>query len=386
MLGLFLLAIPVNKISADLTEDYKNTQEQIKVLEQKIAEARGQQQTLKGTITYLDHQIALTKVQIEQTEGELKVLGEDITILMVKIDRLDINLNEVSTLLVSRVGAAYKRGYFKPMYVFLSAGGFNEFFENNKYLKVVQNNDRKILLELQNSRDQHQQQKSIKEAKQTEVEEKQLTLQSQKVALGQQQNQKQELLDLTKNDEVKFQNLRAKFLADLESISRALSSSGAKIGKVNKGERIAGVGNTGCSTGYHLHFEVMAPAHVEEKGGKYYIVGMNNKVDPLPYIQSGNYPKPTSSYTGRDCTSPGLTCNNGDITTLFRQWYEVLGGSYHTGLDVADYSGASIYAAANGTSYLFSDSKACFLTGTTGRGVVIDHENEDVVTLYWHIP
>ena len=169
-LGLWLLVMPIGLASANLSDDYKSTQEKIEELENKISEARGQQKTLKNTIAYLDNQVALTKIQIEQTEDELKVLGEEIATLSVKINRLDVNLNEVSGLLVTRVGAAYKRGYIKPMYVLLSSGGFNEFFESNKYLQVAQQNDRKILLELQNSRDQHQQQKSVKETKQAEDE------------------------------------------------------------------------------------------------------------------------------------------------------------------------------------------------------------------------
>jgi septal ring factor EnvC (AmiA/AmiB activator) len=364
LIGFFLVAIPVRYVSADLSDDYKNTQERIKELEQKIAEARGQQKTLKSTIGYLDNQIELTKTQIEQTEDDLKKLGEEIATLSVKISRLDENLGDVSTLLVSRVGAAYKRKYFKPMYVFLSAGGFSEFLESNKYLQVAQANDRKILLELQNSKDDHEKQKQVKEVKQDEVENLQLTLQSQKIILGQQQQSKKELLELTANDEAKFQELRTKLVADLESIARAMGSAGVKIGDVKRGDTIAYVGNTGCSTGAHLHFGLYKD---------------NSVIDPKPYLENGSFEKPLSGYPS-------------NVT----QWFgenalpSLYGGAGHNGIDMAlGGSGHPIKAVKDGVAYSVSDSRACscgynYCTGTVGKGIRVEHD-DGLVTLYWHI-
>lgn len=369
----------------ELEQQLREKRGEIDKIEKQLEETKTQAKTLKTQLQFIDGQISLTKLKIDETSFQITKLLKEITNLESSIIRVSKSVDQISEVLLNRIIKTYKYSYVSNLDLLFSSDGFADLLERIKYIQIAQAYDKKKLYELQATKQLFHDQKQDKQVRQNKLSQEKQKLESYRIQLDNQKKAKEELLQVTKNDEVAFQALLERLRADSESISRALSGKGIKIGDVRKGDRIAGVGNSGCSTGPHLHLEVMTPAHVEEVDGKYIITGSDNKVDPLPYLQSGQFPKPTESYSGNDC-SQGGSCFNGYITTRFKQWYNVLGGSYHTGLDIADYSGASVYGASDGTSYLFTDSKACSLTGTIGKGIVIDHKDSDIVTLYWHIP
>ena len=172
---------------------------------------------------------------------------------------------------------------------------------------------------------------------------------------------KVDLLTVTQNDETKFQQELARLRADAASINVAIGNIGYKIGSVNKGDIIAGVGSSGCSTGPHLHFEVFTNARVENNR----IIGA--RVDPKPYLENGSYEKPVPGYPG-------------SVTT----WYgEVYFLGTHTGIDIANPFGTPIRAIEGGDAYF--TSAICSYNGSLGKGIIVDHKN-GLVTLYWHIP
>ncbi len=365
---LLLLILLVGSLGVTLVraDEYSDKLKQIQELQQKLESNKGQQKTLSSTIAYLNDKIKLTELEISQTEDKLAILGEEITTLIVKIDRLDENLNRTAQLLISRVGEAYKRTYFKPMYMFLTSGGFSDWFESNKYLQLAQSNDRTLLLQLQTDRDTKQEQKNIKETKQTELEQLQQTLESQKNTSSTQKKGKEELLAITKNDEKRFQGLLTSLQADIASIAQALAKGGVKIGKVTTNDVIGIVGSSGCSTGPHLHFEVWENAKFENS-----VMISGTRVSPKPYLEDGKYTRPVPNYPG-------------NVTT----WYgEVYFLGVHTGIDIANSLGTPIYPIMNGTAYFVSSPCSYNISGGTnlGKGILVDHEN-GLASLYWHIP
>ncbi|OGK31157.1 hypothetical protein A3F29_01020 [Candidatus Roizmanbacteria bacterium RIFCSPHIGHO2_12_FULL_33_9] len=333
--------------------------------EQKLSAVRSQKTTLASQIQFMDTQIYLTTLKIQDTQQQIKATEEEIETLGGRIEGVNDSLDYLTKLLFNKIKEGYKRRDVPLFSVLLDSDNASTLVNQLKYAQIAQENDRRVAFQLQQAKKNFEDQKDLREQKVTELLSLRSSLNQHNADLGNQRAQKQDLLRVTQNDERNFQILLARLRADAASINVAIGNVGVKIGPVNKGDVIASVGSTGCSTGPHLHFEVFTDAKVEE--GR--IVG--NRVDPVSYLENSNYERPVPGYPG-------------SVTTWYGTVYFL---GTHTGIDIAQPFGTPIKAIDSGESYYTSAPCSYNIIGGSpvGKGIIVDHKN-GLVTLYWHIP
>lgn len=347
--------------SSDNASRLSDIQKQINDTQAKLSELEGQEKTLSSQIAVIDNQIKLTELKIDSTNQQISDLTLDIDTADKKIDKLEGSLDNLSEVLINRIKATYVIGNSSEFQVLLTSGNVSDYVKRANYLRIAQAHDKRLIYDTVQAKNDYSNQKEIFQDKKTKIQQLQSELEAYNTQLDKDKAGKEQLLAVTKNDEAQFQSLLARLKADAASINAALGNIGAKIGPVNKGDIIGGVGSSGCSTGPHLHFEVYQNARVD--GGR--VIG--SRVDPRPYIENSAYVQPVPGFPG-------------SVTT----WYgEVYFLGTHTGIDIANPFGTPIRAMDSGEAY--ATSAMCSYNGSLGKGIIIDHKN-GTVSLYWHLP
>ncbi|HAV15370.1 MAG TPA: hypothetical protein DCX25_03505 [Candidatus Pacebacteria bacterium] len=223
---VFLFAVTRTSAILENCATIEACKQQAAEASQKIAESQGVQKTLSATITYLNNRIRLTEIEMRRTQLEIDALEAQIADLNTRIDGLELSLQRLTEILLERVQQNYKLQTQDPFLLLLTSNGISDFLHKYRYIQLSQTYTQRVMKDAESQKVAYGEEKLVKEKKQKEVEALRKKLESQRVTLRDQQNQKTALLTATKNDEKKYQDLLARAKAQIVAFSRFVSSQG----------------------------------------------------------------------------------------------------------------------------------------------------------------
>lgn len=359
LIFISILFLVHNNVSSQVCGSKEECEKLISETEQKLTIVRSQKNTLSSEIQYVDSQIYLTTLKIQNTQQQITDTEAEIETLGGRIQGVNDSLDYLTKLLFNKIKEGYKRRDVPLFNIFLDSESASTLLNQLKYAQTAQENDRRVAYQLQQAKQNFEDQKDLRERKKIELDNLKAEFISHNANLDRQKQDKQAILQITKNNELTYQRIIQQALAEFRAVQGAVLSS-TKVGPIKKGEPFALVGNSGapdCSTGTHLHYEVHSNS------------SWNSWIDASPYL-SGEWLHPLQDPVI-------ITQSFGQTPWSSRYSYS---GGIHTGIDMYSNSSDVIRAPADGE--LYTSSQLCGSAVLNVKRIV---HNNGIETFYLHV-
>lgn len=348
VVGLGAFKIPFVRAQS---QQIQQLQQQIDQVQNDSSQKRENQGVLGIEASSLSDAINKFQTQINTSQSRLNQLQTEVNELKQQITDAETELVKQKKILGETIKAMYVEGDITTLEMLATSKDLSEFFDKQQYRESVSS---KVKITL----DKVTKLKLDLNTKRATVEAAIGEQQALRGQLASQRSEKNYILSLNQNQQNKLENqIRSNSgrLAELKkkqaeaeaALARSLSSGSYRVspaGQVSAGDAVGAIGNTGLSSGPHLHLEV--------RGG-------NGTINPGPYLKAKPVNMPPA----------WISQGYGVANPLYRS-------GYHMGIDYAGSSGSAIFAIDGGKMYRGCSNQ---MLGTKrndyGYVAIVEHSN-----------
>lgn len=344
-------AVLVGVSTTAVVKAVPNYQAQINAIQSEIDRSQGEASRLRAQADTLANRLASMNAEKAALQSQIDLSQAKYDQLVADIASNEARLNKQQLFLGKTLASMYVENDVSDLELLASSQSIGDFVSKQEYRTAIRSQIQTSIKQVKSIRTQLETQRKDVERVLTEQK-------SQREALAVQEAEQQRLLAETQGQEASYQSYigdlqgqRAAAEAALAATLSRGSFSVAPEGYVTAGSVVGAIGNTGFSTGPHLHLET----------------------------RSGSSPIDSAPYISVEPTQPAL------VTQGFNEpnsWYY---SGYHSGIDYAPGNGQPVYAIKSGTLYRGCSDAVLGTTGNPfGYVAVIDYGN-GVRTLYAHM-
>lgn len=355
-----LVATTVPLAKANSRQQINQLQQEINHL-QKVNDGHNHEQGVLGVeAASLSEAISKFQAQIDASQARINQLEADITLLKQQIVETEAELLRQRKILGESIRTIYLEGDITTIEMLATSKDLSDFFDKQQYRESVQSKIKRTLDEINRLKLELKQKEATVQATLDEQEALRDQLVAQRAEkdriLAMNVDQQNQLENQIRANSGRLAELKKKQAAAEAALARSLSSGSyrvASVGPVSAGDVVGAIGNTGFSSGAHLHLEMRSG---------------NSTVNPSPYIKAKPVNMPPA------WVSQGYGAAN--------PWYR---SGYHSGIDYAAPSGAAIFAIDSGHMYRGCSNQ---MLGTSnndyGFVAIVEHSN-GTKSIYAHM-
>ena len=189
-----------------------------------INQKRSEQGSLNNELEILDAQVTKAELDINASELEIDMTNLEIKKTTLDIQDKDDQINKEKDHIATMLRLMYKQDQVSALEILLLNSSLADFINQLQYLENTNEEISNSVANLKDIKNTLEENKRIQVAKETELNNFKTTLEDQKIALTQQQEDKSFVLEETKQSEKKYQYLLAVARREQEKTSAEISS------------------------------------------------------------------------------------------------------------------------------------------------------------------